>query len=198
MAKKLEIISLPHPSLREPSRKIKLIDEKIKNLAHKMIDQALLWEKDRPYESTVGLAAVQINQLFKIIIIQENLGAEKESSFKVLINPKVIKYGGQKSINLEGCLSVPNFYTNVERYDKIKISALDLAGNNLRFKAQGFLARILQHELDHLEGIMTVDRAVETVNQAGDKFSFCRLIKDGEFEIIDKKEVEKTGILKDE
>ncbi|MYB39917.1 peptide deformylase [Candidatus Saccharibacteria bacterium] len=198
MKDKLEIISLPHPALRRPSRKIGLINEEVRSLIEKMTDQAIMWESDRPNETTVGLAAVQINQLLKVVIIRENFDSDKEPVFQTLINPKITKYGGAKTIKLEGCLSVPDFYANVERYEEVRVSALDERGNPIKFKASGFLARIIQHEVDHLKGIMTVDRAVEAINDQGEKFSFCRLAESGKFEVADEAEVAASRILRND
>ena len=198
MKDKLEIISLPHPALRRPSQKIGMINEEVRSLIQKMTDQAVMWEEGRPKETTVGLAAVQIDQLLKVIIIRENFDSDKEPIFRTLINPKITKYSGLKTVKLEGCLSVPDFYANVERYEEVKVSALDENGNPIKFKAAGFLARIIQHEVDHLKGIMTVDRAVEAVNEQGERFSFCRLAKSGEFEVADEAEVAASGILRND
>ncbi len=180
----MEIITLPHPALRQPSQKVGLINQEIRSLVQKMTDQAILWEKSRINETAVGLAAVQINKLLKVIIIREDLELEKEPKFQTFINPKITKYDGAKTIKLEGCLSVPDYYTNVERYEEIKVSALDLNGNPFKMKVSGLLARIIQHELDHLKGITTVDRAIEDTNEKGEKFSFCQLDEDGNFEIV--------------
>ena len=169
MKDKLEIISLPHPALRQRSQKVGVINETTRALISKMIDQAIMWEKDRPNETTVGLAAVQIGQLFKVIIVREDFDSKKDPVFMALINPKITKFSGQRSAKLEGCLSVPDFYANVERYEEVRVSALSANGQPIKFRATGFLARVIQHEIDHLRGIMTVDQAVETVNERGEK-----------------------------
>ena len=198
--KKSEIITLPHPALRQPSRKIGLIDEAIVKLAEEMIDQAIAWEKGRPHETTVGLAAVQINQPLRLIIIRHNLQDKtpaRTDGFHVLINPQITKYAGERKTQFEGCLSVPHYYANVERYEEVRMSALDLEGRPVRFKAAGFAARILQHELDHLKGVMTVDRAVPAVDEQGRAFAFCRLDSAGKLQNVNEKEVRKAGILTD-
>ena len=195
---KLEIITLPHESLREPSIKVGFIDAKIKKLVEKMIAQAILWEKGRPHETTVGLAAIQINQPLKVIIVRENPKSTTEQArFQPFINPKITKYSGIQSIELEGCLSVPKYYTHVERYESVKVSALDLDGQSFTLKAEGFLARVLQHELDHLKGVMTVDRAVEVTDKTGQSFAFCQLVGK-KFEIAETEKVAKSGILQND
>ena len=198
MKNKSEIITLPHPALRQPSQKVGLINQKIQSLVQKMTEQAILWEKSRDNETSVGLAAIQINQPLKVVIIRETLETGREPAFQTFINPKITKYSGPKTIKLEGCLSVPNYYANVERYEEIKIAALDLNGNPFKFKANGFLARIIQHELDHLKGITTVDRVAEDTNEKGEKFSFCRLNESGDFEIVPVEQVAATNILKND
>ena len=197
---KSKIIALPHPALRQPSRKIGLIDQTIVKLAEEMIDQAIAWEKGRSHETTVGLAAVQINQPFRLIIVRNDLQDRtpgRKDSFYVLVNPQITKYAGARKAQFEGCLSVPRYYANIERYEEVKVSALDLEGRPVRFKAEGFAARILQHELDHLKGITTVDRAVPAINKQGKFFAFCQLDSAGKLQNVDEEEVRKAGILTD-
>ena len=197
---KLEIITLPNPILRQPSQKIGFIDQSTTELAAKMIDQALRWEKGRPFETTVGLAAVQVNRPLKMILVRKSLRDKKGSSsdsFQILINPQITKYSGGKTAQPEGCLSVPKYYANVERYQTVKVSALDLNGQPLRFKAEGFAARILQHELDHLKGVMTVDRAIKTVDEKGEVCAFWSINRTGHLRPVDERVVKKSGILKD-
>lgn len=195
MKDELEIISLPHPSLRRPSQKVGLVDGEVRSLIEKMIGQAVAWEKSRPNENTVGLAAVQINRPLKVIIVREDLNSGENPTFRTLINPRITKYAGPKTVKPEGCLSVPGFYANVERHEEVRVSALDADGNPIRFKASGFMARVIQHEIDHIKGVMTVDRAVEAVNARGEKFSFCKLTESGEFQVVSEAEVAASGIL---
>ena len=198
MEEQLEIISLPHPALRQASQKVGFINEEIKALALKMIRQGILWEKDRPHETTVGLAAVQVNRPLKIIIIRADTESKSVAHFQILINPKITKRSGARTIQLEGCLSVPQYYVNVERCEEVKVTALDINANPFIIKATGFLARIVQHELDHLKGITIVDRATEGLNEQGEKITFCRLVKSGQFEKVPIKEIIQAGILKDD
>ena len=192
MPEKSQIINLPNAKLRQPSRRIGLIDQSIKDLNQLMIQQALLWESGRPSEVTVGLAAVQVDRPIKMIIIrkEEAEDASQESRFLTLINPEITKMSGPKEVALEGCLSVKDYYANVERYHKIKVKALDINGQQLRFLATGFLARIIQHELDHLKGLTIVDRAQPTTNAERQTYSFCRLTEEGKFEVVPDKEVQ--------
>ena len=198
--KELEIITLPHPTLRQPSQKVGFIDRSVTELATKMIDQATRWERGRPFEMTVGLAAVQINRPLRMILIRKNLQGEKPSSkaaFQILINPQITKRFGARTIQPEGCLSVPEYYANVERHQAVRVSALGLDGQPLRFKAEGFAARVLQHEMDHLKGIMTVDRATKAPGEKAEASAFWRLDRAGRLQPVDEREVTKSGILKD-
>ena len=184
------LIHLPHPALRQPSRKIGLIDRSILDLHQLMVDQALLWEQDRQLEMTVGLAAVQINRPLKIVLVRQNSNQSEPPQFLTLINPKITKTSGQLLAELEGCLSLPNYYANVQRYERIKIKALDLNGSAFKLQAQGFLARIIQHEIDHLKGLTIVDQASPVTNQAGQTFSFCQLLEDGQFQPVKDQVIE--------
>lgn len=198
MTDKLEIITLPHPNLRQPSQRVGFINEEISSLIGKMVNQAILWEKNRDKEQTVGLAAVQLNELLKVIIVRLNYEHSDEPDFQTLINPKIDKLSGLVSAGLEGCLSVPNYYANVERHAEVKISALNEHGTPIKLKFRGFAARVIQHEIDHLKGIMIVDRAVEGTNESNEKFTFCRLNKSGQFEIAAKEELAKRGLLEND
>ena len=190
MSEQSQIISLPNAKLRQPSRRIGLIDQTIEDLNQLMIQQARLWEADRPAEVTVGLAAVQINKPLRMIIVREDESKENEARFLTLINPEITKMSGPREAALEGCLSVKDYYVNVERFRRVKVKALDINGRQLRFQATGFLARIIQHEIDHLKGLTIVDRAQPTTNAEGQTFSFCRLTPEGKFEVATDKEIE--------
>lgn len=190
MKTKSLIVNLPDPILRQPSRKIGFIDQAIRDLNARMVQQAFLWEANRQDEVTVGLAAVQIGKPVKMIIVRQAADSENaKPSFLTLINPKITKASGKKNQELEGCLSIQDFYFNVERFENVKVSALDLQGQPLRFAASGFLARIIQHEIDHLKGITILDQAVPRTNEHGEKFSCCRLSQKGGLEVVTKKDI---------
>lgn len=186
---KSELICLPNPNLRTPSRRVGLIDQSIFNLAGRMLEQAKLWEEDRQFEMTVGLAAVQIDQLWRVVLIRHNLEKDSDPRFQVLINPKITRTDGPKIEEYEGCLSVPDYYAKVERYQRVRFEALDLAGQPIVASAEGFLARVIQHEIDHLKGIMTVDRVKEPES------GFGKLSGDGQIEPVSLDEVKAKGLL---
>ncbi len=155
MSKK--IITLPHESLREKSSKVHVVTEDIKKLIKDMSDATLDWEASREHEVGVALAAVQIDSLTRVVIIREDFNDKSNKNFDVFINPKIVKYEGDIEEEFEGCLSIKNVYGKVPRHTKVRISAMTLDGTEIRIKAEGFLARVFQHEIDHTNGVMFVD-----------------------------------------
>lgn len=139
-----------------------------------MIDATLDWEASRPHEIGAALAAVQIDNLQKAIIVRSDFDNKTSQEFTTLINPKVIKYEGELIKDYEGCLSVKDIYGYVPRYSKVRVKALDLDGNEIRIKAEGFLARVLQHEIDHINGTVFIDHI------KNDPEAFFKLNKNGE------------------
>ena len=155
--KKDDIITLPNDHLRQKSSKVKVFDEKVKKLVDDMVSAALDWEDSRPHEISAALAAVQIDILKKVVIIRSDFEDKNDRNFTVLINPEIIKYEGEIEEDYEGCLSVKDIYGKVPRHNKIRIKAYDVNGAPIRLKAQGFPARVIQHEIDHTNGIVFVD-----------------------------------------
>jgi peptide deformylase len=154
--KKEDIITLPHPHLRKKSTKA-TCDEATLTLIKEMQEATLDWEKSRPHEIGAALAAVQIDRLKRVVVIRSDMEDKASKKFTALINPKIIKYEGKLIEDFEGCLSVKDIYGKVHRYEKVKVKALDTDGNEIRLKAEGFLARVLQHEIDHINGIVFID-----------------------------------------
>lgn len=169
-----KIITLPHPSLRERSRRIGHVDASVRALAERMIAASLDWESTREHESTAALAAVQINELYRVVVIRDDFERKERKSFTVLINPEITRAEGDPVEDMEGCLSVKDVYGSVARYPKVKVKALNLEGKEIRLTAEGFLARVIQHEIDHTNGIVFVDR-IE------DPAKLYRLLPSGEF-----------------
>lgn len=192
MAKKNSIITLPNPSLRTPSRKVGLIDDSILELARRMEVESIEWENGRDHEVTVALAAVQIDELWRVVVIREDFDNRDNKTFITLINPEITKYEGEIVEDFEGCLSVSDYYAKVPRYTKVRVTARSIDGRELRFSADGFLARTLQHEIDHTKGITIVDRVTDKEN------GFKKLNSKGKFDEVDYQEVKKTGILLDD
>lgn len=170
---------MPHKSLRQKSKKINILSEDTSDLSEKMKQATLSWEESRKHEVGVALAAVQINKLARLIIIRNDFNNKADQTFQTLVNPKIIRLEGEIVEDYEGCLSVKNIYGRVPRHNKIKIKAQDLSGKEIRMTAEGFLARVLQHEIDHTDGIMFIDHIKDSPD------SFYKLTDSGELEKLD-------------
>lgn len=133
------------PILRKKSKEIKTIDERILQLAQDMIETM----RDA---NGIGLAAPQVGILRRIIVL------EGEDSPIIAINPK-ITYSEGEIIDLEGCLSIPGYSGYVKRAEKIIVEYIDENRNNVKREVSGYLARAFMHEIDHLDGILYIDRA---------------------------------------
>ena len=177
--KKEDIITLPNQHLRQKSAKIAAISDDTKQLIADMTSAALDWEDSRPHEISAALAAVQIDRLERAVIVRSDFDHKETRDFTVLINPEIIKYEGTLESDYEGCLSVKNIYGKVPRYTKIRVRALDQDGNQIRFKASGFLARVIQHEIDHTNGIVFIDHIRDTID------AFYTLDDKGELQPLD-------------
>lgn len=191
MTDRNDIITLPHTSLRKRSHRIHVLTEETKQLLDDMRSSALDWEDSRPHEIAVALAAVQINRLERVVIIRADFDNKANREFIALINPEVVKAEGEIITDHEGCLSVSDLYGAVPRHDKVRVKALNEEGHEVRIKAEGFLARILQHEIDHTNGICFVDHIKDK------RDAFFRLTKKGELEPVSYEYAEKTGIFRD-
>jgi len=184
------IIYLPNPGLRVRSKKVGLIYAYVKKIISQMEKTVLEWEASREHEVGVALAAIQINQPLRIIIVRNNYDNKDDKSFTVLINPVITKYEGDEEEDFEGCLSVQDIYGKVPRYSKVRVKARGLNGKEFRITAEGFLARVLQHEIDHTNGITFVDHIKKNEN------AFFKLTKDGQLEQIHDKDVESSDFLR--
>ena len=144
-----KILTFPTPVLRKKARKITTFDDELKQLASDM--------GETMYNAPgVGLAANQIGITRQIVVVDVSR-EEDEKKFIALINPLISEGEGSVS-GEEGCLSVLEYETNVKRFQKIRITAQDLEGNELDFEAEDRFARIIQHEVDHLHGTLFIDR----------------------------------------
>jgi peptide deformylase len=171
MATKDNIITLPNPHLRKRSKRVGIIDGAIQALIADMEAATLDWEDSREHEVGVALAAVQIDKLLRVVVIRNNFDDKKDRTFMTLINPEITKY--------EGCLSILDTYGMVPRYSKIRVKAMGANGRPVRITAEGFLARVLQHEIDHTNGIVFVDHIKDK------KDAFYRLNAEGKLEPLD-------------
>lgn len=155
--KKEDIITLPNPHLRVKSTKVHVITDDTIKLIDDMTTASIDWEDSRPHEISAALAAVQVDKLERVVIVRSDFDDKSVREFTALINPEIVKYEGELISDYEGCLSVGGVYGKVPRYSKIRVKALDLEGNEVRFKADGFLARVIQHEVDHTNGVLFID-----------------------------------------
>lgn len=188
--KKEDIITLPNHHLRERSLRVHIVTEEVKKLIENMISAAIDWESSRPHEVSAALAAVQIDQLKKIIIVRNDFDNKSNQEFTALINPEIIKCEGEITDDYEGCLSVKDIYGLVPRYNKIRVKAVDIDGNPVRFKAEGFLARVIQHEIDHTNGIVFIDH-IKNMPEA-----FYKLDDKGELKPLNyEKQIKNSNIL---
>jgi peptide deformylase len=154
---KLEIIKIPNEILRKKSNTVEtnfVLSDEGQNLIKDMIET--MYKDDG-----VGLAATQINHSLRICVIGKE--ATKNTDFKgseiVLINPEWQKISRKTEVDMEGCLSVPKTFGKVKRQKDIIVKAINTQGEAVEFEAHKFFARVIQHEVDHLNGILFIDKA---------------------------------------
>jgi peptide deformylase len=188
MSAKDNIIVLPNPRLRQKSRRLPVVTPEVRQVIKEMINSTVDWEESREHEVGVALAAVQIDKLYRIIVVRNDFENKADKTFSVFINPEIVKTEGQLEKDYEGCLSVTDVYGKVPRYNKVRVRALDENGQVVRVKAEGFLARIFQHEIDHTNGVMFVDHLKDH------KDAFYKLTSEGKLEPLAYEEVEKSGV----
>ena len=144
-----KILSIPDPILREKSIPVKKVDKDIKNLMDDMIETM--------YNSPgIGLAAIQIGIPKRVIVMDISKDKDKKNPM-FFINPKIIWKSKVLSTYEEGCLSIPNQFAEVQRPDKCHFKYLDYNGKEKEIKAEGLLSTCIQHEIDHLDGILFID-----------------------------------------
>ena len=149
MPKILDIVIEPNPLLRKRSEEVdpgKIVSEDFKTLCADM--ELTMVKKDG-----VGLAAPQIGKNIRVIVVNTKDGAV------CMINPKITRKSFGKEWGEEGCLSVPDKFGDVERHKKISYYYYDINSNKIKASAYGFMARVIQHEIDHLDGVLFIDRA---------------------------------------
>lgn len=161
---KLEIIQKDHPTLKTVSVPVETIDKGLQEL----IDNMIFTMRDA---NGVGLAAPQINKKLRLVVIEtppesDDDGNEIPDSrdLYVLINPEIVNSSRKKVGGIEGCLSIPGYVGEVERSQAIRVKALDRRGRKIDLKLKGWPARIVQHEVDHLDGVLYTDRLTAPEN----------------------------------
>jgi peptide deformylase len=151
----LEILKLPDARLKEIAEEVVNFDEELREFI------ADLEETRQDGPAAVGIAAPQVGRSQRIVIVDcsQTRKPVPNHGYLVLVNPEITEWDGFE-LGREGCLSVPDYTGNVIRAERIKVKARDPEGNPLEFEMEGFEARALQHEVDHLDGILFVDRLV--------------------------------------
>lgn len=145
----LDICKYGESVLKRRASEVQNIDEQMAKLVEQM--------RQTMYQANgIGLAAPQVGQSIQLALVDITQGENKDE-FMVLINPVIIESEGSESGD-EGCLSIPGITTQVSRFTRIKIKAYDLNGKEIQREFEGYKARVIQHEIDHLEGILIIDR----------------------------------------
>ncbi|KQZ15437.1 peptide deformylase [Mesorhizobium sp. Root554] len=143
------LIILPDPILRLVSKPIERVDAPLRKLA----DDMLATMYDAP---GIGLAAIQIGEPLRMLVI-DLAKEDEEPAPHVVINPEILENGEQRSVYEEGCLSIPDYYAEVERPASVRVKYLDRDGKEQEMLAEGLMATCLQHEIDHLNGVLFID-----------------------------------------
>ncbi len=158
----LEIITPQNPVLRKKARRVSQFDDpKLQTLIDSMVDTLL----DAP---GVGLAAPQVAVSQRVIVVrlpddeqsQEEYGDDAGVLY-IVVNPEIVRVSREMVDGIEACLSIPGYYGSVERHIAVTVRGQDREGKPLRIKARDWLARVFQHEIDHLDGVLFIDRATE-------------------------------------
>ena len=148
----LDIVEYPDKKLREKSKEVIQFDEELHQFLDDMYETMMS-------ESGIGLAAIQVAKPIRALIINlpDEEGEQTKENLLEIINPEIIEKEGE-TFYQEGCLSVPTFYEDIKRFDKVKIKYQDRFGNEQTLEAEELLAIAIQHEMDHLEGILFIDK----------------------------------------
>ncbi|MBX3568229.1 MAG: peptide deformylase [Rhizobiaceae bacterium] len=143
------LVLLPDPVLRQVSKPVQHFDTKLRGFAADMLDTMY----DAP---GIGLAAIQVGEPVRLVVI--DLAKEDEPKApRIFINPVIVERSAERSVYEEGCLSIPDYYAEVERPSHVRVDYFDEFGNAAQVEADGLLATCLQHEIDHLDGILFID-----------------------------------------
>ena len=143
------IVLIPDPILRQKSAPIERVDDALRAFADDML--ATMYEAPG-----IGLAAIQVGEPIRMLVADVS-GEEEEKDPKVLINPQIVASSDERNVYEEGCLSIPDYYADVERPAKVTVAFLDRDGKERTLEADGLMATCIQHEMDHLDGVLFVD-----------------------------------------
>jgi peptide deformylase len=150
----VRIIHYPHPTLRHVSKPLRTVDAELRSLVRSMFD--LMYQADG-----IGLAANQVDLPYRLFVLNITGDSTQTDQEQVFINPVITARKGTAEAE-EGCLSLPGIYADVKRPEKISVSGYDLSGRELQLELDGLAARAVQHEIDHLDGILFIDRLSPT------------------------------------
>jgi peptide deformylase len=145
----LDICKYPNPVLLEKAKPIKEIDDSVKKLIQDMIDTMYM-------APGIGLAANQVGKPLRLIVYDVS-PKDQERNPSVILNPEIVESEGEQILE-EGCLSVPEYYSDVKRSAKVVVRGLDFEGKPVEICGEGILSTVLQHEIDHLDGILFIER----------------------------------------
>ena len=145
----LNILTIPDPRLKHKSSDVEVFDEKLKKIVGDM------YETLYASGNGIGLAAPQVDIRKRIVVI--DLNEDGKSSPITFINPRIIKFSDEKFVNQEGCLSVPEYYADVERAKEVEVEWFDDKGVKYKKTLSGLMSICIQHEIDHLDGILFID-----------------------------------------
>jgi peptide deformylase len=145
----LPLIILPDPLLRQLSKPVERIDDELRRFADNMLETMY----DAP---GIGLAAIQVGEPLRMLTIDLSKEDEPKAP-QVFINPEIVRHGDDISVYEEGCLSIPDYYAEVERPETVTVKYLNRDGKEQVIEADGLLATCLQHEIDHLNGVLFID-----------------------------------------
>ena len=148
----LSIRNFPDPTLKQKAKRVRAIDGSIRKLISDMI------ETMHSVPERVGLAAPQVGVSLRVIVI-----GLPEAEDIAIVNPKIVRRRGERLIN-EGCLSVPGYFGQVKRAESVTVKGRDQNGKEIRIKAEGLLAQALEHEIDHINGVLYLDH-LESIEQ---------------------------------
>jgi peptide deformylase len=151
-----EIVTTPNPVLRKKAHKVTDFGSEIQKLIDDMVETMRV-------APGVGLAAPQVDVSQRVVVVEYGDDEDEDVPKKLftLVNPEIIRYSPETMLGNEGCLSVLGFQGEVERSLEVTVKALNRHGKPVRIKAKGWMARIFQHEIDHLDGVLFVDRATK-------------------------------------
>ena len=145
----LKILTIPDPRLKYKSINVENFDKNLEKIINDMFDTL------NASGNGIGLAAPQVNIHQRIIVM--DLREDEKSNPQIFINPRIIQFSSEKNINEEGCLSIPEFYAEVERPTKVEVEWFDIKGKKTKKEMAGLLSICMQHEIDHLNGVLFID-----------------------------------------